>query len=77
MSAKAGVGDKPVLFADDTALLANSEEKLCKLLKSLLVCGTTKMRANVGKYKITRCSMYVNVGRSDVRLEAVNYCFQV
>ena len=38
------------LFADDTALVANSEEKLCRLVSEFgTVCERRKFRENVGK----------------------------
>ena len=44
-----------LLFADDTALVADSEEKLCRLVKGVgRVCERRKLRVNVGKCKIMR-----------------------
>ena len=51
-----------LLFADDTALVADSE-KLWGLVSEL-----RKLRANVGKSKVMRCSRYKNGGRMHVRL---------
>ena len=50
-----------LLFADDTALVADSE-KLCRLVSEFGgVCKIIKLRVNVGKSKLMRCSRYVNV----------------
>ena len=39
-----------LLFADDTALVADLEEKLCRLLSEFgRVCESRKLRVNVGK----------------------------
>ena len=49
-----------LLFADDTALVAASEEKLRRLVSEFgRVCERRKLSVNVGK----RCSWYGNVGR--------------
>ena len=56
-----------LLFAD-TALVADSEEKLCGLVSEFgRVCERRKFRVNVGKTKVMRCSRYGNVGRMHVR----------
>ena len=53
-----------MLFADDTALVADSEEKLCKLVSEFgRVCEIRKLRVNVGKNKVLRCLKYGNGGR--------------
>ena len=45
-----------LLFADDTALVADSE-KLCRLVSEFgKVCERKKSRVNVGKSKVMRCS---------------------
>ena len=50
-----------LLFADDTALVANSEEKFCRLLSEFgRVCERRKLRVNVGKSKVMRCFRYGN-----------------
>ena len=51
-----------LLFADDTALVADSEEeKLCRLVTEFSrVCERRKLRVNVGKRKVMRCSRYGN-----------------
>ena len=51
------------LFADDTAVVADSEQKLCRLVAGFgIVCERRKLRVNVGKSKVKRCSRYVNGG---------------
>ena len=46
-----------LLFADDTALVADSEEKLCRLVSEIgRACERRKLRVNVGKNKVIRCS---------------------
>ena len=53
-----------LLFADDTALMADSEEKLCRLVSEFgRVCVRIKLKANVGKSKVMRFSRYENGGR--------------
>ena len=53
-----------LLFADDTALVADSKEKLCRLLIEFgRVCKRRKLRVNVGKSKVKRCSWYGNGDR--------------
>ena len=50
-----------LLFADDTALVAESEEKLCILVSVFgRVCERRKLRVNVGKSKVMRFSRYGN-----------------
>ena len=57
-----------LLFADDTELVADSE-KLCRLVSEFgRVCESRKLRVNVGKSKIMRCSRYGNGGRMRVLL---------
>ena len=47
-----------------TALVADSEEKLCRLASEFgRVCNRRKLRVNVGKSKVTRCSRYGNEDR--------------
>ena len=58
-----------LLFADDTALVADSEEKLGRLLSEFgRVCERRKLRVNVGKSKVMRCSRYGNGDRMHVLL---------
>ena len=47
-----------LLFADDTVVVADSERKLCQLVTELgvCVCERRKLRVNVGKSKIMRCT---------------------
>ena len=48
-----------LLFADDTALVADSEEKLCRLVSEFgRACERRRLRVNVGKSKVMRCSRY-------------------
>ena len=52
-----------LLLADDTALVADSEEKLCRLMSEFgRVCERRKLRENVGKSKVMRCYRYGNGG---------------
>ena len=49
-----------LLFADDTALVADSE-KLCRLVSEFgRVFEKRLLRVKVGKSKVMRCSMYRN-----------------
>ena len=49
--------------------MADSEEKLCRLVSEFgRVCERRKLRVNVGKNKVKRCSMYGNGGRMLVLL---------
>ena len=58
-----------LLYADDTALVADSEEKLCRLVSEFgRVCERRKLRVNVGKSKVMRCSRYGNGDRMHVIL---------
>ena len=58
-----------LLFADDTALVADSVEKLCRLVSEFgRVCERRKLRVNVGKSKVMRCSRYGNRDRMHVIL---------
>ena len=42
-----------LLFANDTALVADSEETLCRLVSEFgRVCEIRKLRVNVGKSKV-------------------------
>ena len=70
-----------MLFTDDTALVADSEEKLCRLVSEFgRICERRKLRVNVGKSKVIRCSRYSDEARMRVilngePLEEVN-CFK-
>ena len=56
-----------LLFADDTTLVADSEQKLCRLVTDFgRENKEGKLRVNVGKSKVMRCSRYVNWYRMDV-----------
>ena len=58
-----------LVFADDTAPVADSEDKLCRLVSEFArVCERRNMKVNVGKSKVMKCSRYGNVGRLHVRL---------
>ena len=58
-----------LLFAYDTALVADSEEKVCRLVSEFgRVCERSKLRVNVGKSKVMRCSRYGNGDRMYVIL---------
>ena len=58
-----------LLFADDTALVADSEEKLCRLVSNFgRVCERRTLRVNVGKSKVMRCPRYGNGDRMHVIL---------
>ena len=47
------------LFADDAALVADSEEKLCRLVSVFgRVCERRKLRVNVSKSKVMRFARY-------------------
>ena len=66
-----------LLFADDAALVADSDYKLCRLVSEF---GRVKLRVNVGKSKVMRCSRYGNGDRMHAilngePLEEVN-CFK-
>ena len=46
-----------MLFADDTVVVADSERKLCQLVTEFgRVCERRKLRVNVGKSKVMRCT---------------------
>ena len=50
-----------LLFADDTALAADSDEKLCRLVSEFgRVCERRNLRVKVGKNKVMSCSRYGN-----------------
>ncbi|KAK7882210.1 hypothetical protein WMY93_028384 [Mugilogobius chulae] len=70
-----------LLFADDTALVADSEESLARLVEEFgRVCDRRKLRVNVNKSKVMRCTRSkaecrVNVALNGELLEEVE-CFQ-
>ena len=44
--------------------MSDSEEKLCRLVSEFgRVCERRKLRVNVGKNKVMRCSRFGNGGR--------------
>ena len=52
-----------------TDAVTDAEEKLCRLVSEFdRVCERRKLRVNVGKSKVMRCSRYGNVGRMYVIL---------
>ena len=56
-----------MLFADDAALVTDSEEELCRLVMEFGgLCERRKSRVNVGKSKVMRCSRYGNGDRMHV-----------
>lgn len=58
-----------LLFADDTALVADSEEKLRQLVTEFgRVCERRKLRVNVGKSKVMKCTRRVDGGMMNVML---------
>jgi Reverse transcriptase (RNA-dependent DNA polymerase). len=58
-----------LLFADDTALVADSEAKLQRLVTEFRrVCERRKLRVNTGKSKVMRCSRRRDGGRTNVVL---------
>lgn len=59
-----------LLFADDTVLVADSEEKLqCLVTEFGRVCKRRKLKVNVGKSKVLRCSNEGACGRMHIQLE--------
>ena len=57
-------GLNQLLFADDTALVAHSEDKFCRLVSEFgRACKRIKLQVNVGKSKVMRCSRYGNGGQ--------------
>ena len=59
-----------LLFADDTVVVADSEEKLCQLVAEFgRVCKRRKLRVNVGKSKVMRCTRNEDGARLNVTLD--------
>ena len=59
-----------LLFADDTVVVADSEEKLCQLVSEFgRVCKRRKLRVNVGKSKVMRCTRSEDSPRLNVLLD--------
>ena len=58
-----------LLFADDTVVVADSEKKLRQLVTEFgKVCERRKLRVNVGKSKVMRCTRNEDGGRLNVTL---------
>ena len=58
-----------MLFADDTVVVADSERKLCQLVTEFgRVCERRKLRVNVGKCKVMRCTRNEDGARLNVML---------
>ena len=58
-----------LLFADDTVVVADSEIKLCQLVTEFgRVCERRKLRVNVGKSKVMRCTRSEDGARLNVML---------
>ena len=58
-----------LLYVDDTARVADSEQKVCSLMSELgRVCERIKFRVNLGKSKVMRCLRYGNGDRMHVIL---------
>ena len=52
-----------LLFTDDTALVADSEEKLCRLVSEIgRVCDRRMLGVYLGKSKVMKWSRYGNWG---------------
>ena len=74
-----------LLFMYDTALVGDSEEKICRLVSefarlSARVCERRKLRVNVGNSKVMTCSRYGNWSRMHVIINGEPleefYCFK-
>ena len=59
---------KQLLFTYDTALVADSEKLHWLVGDFARACERRKLRVNIGKSKVIRYSMYVNVGQMVLRL---------
>ena len=59
---------KRLLLADDTVLVADSDERLCRLVSEFGRVCEIKFRVNVSKSKFMSCSRYVNGGQMYVKL---------
>ena len=58
-----------LLFVDDTVVVADSERKLCQLVTDFgRVCERRKLRVNVGKSKVMRCTRNEDGARLNVLL---------
>ena len=60
-------GSCQILFAADTALVADSKDKLQKLVEEFVwACERRKLKVNVNKSKVMCCSQQRDGGRSNV-----------
>ena len=58
-----------LLFVHDTVVVADSERKLCQLVTEFgRVCERRKLRVNVGKSKVMRCTRNEDGARLNVKL---------
>ena len=58
-----------IIITSDTALVADSEDKLCRLVSEFgRVCERRKLKVNVGKRKVMRCYRYGKGDRMHVIL---------
>ena len=58
-----------LVFADDIVVVADSERKLCQLVAEFgRVCERRKLRVNVGKSKVIRCTRNEDDARLNVML---------
>ena len=64
LSANGGMFEiNQLFFADDATLVADSGEKLCRLVSEFgRICERRMLRVNVGESKVMRCSRYGHVG---------------
>ena len=63
------MGAESVAVADDTVVVADSERKLCQLVTEFgRVCERRKLRVNVGKSKVMRCTRSEDGARLNVIL---------
>ena len=61
-----------LLFADDTVVVADSKRMLCQLVAEIgRVCERRKLRVNVGKSKVMRCTKNEDGARLNVMLNGV------
>ena len=59
-----------LLFADDTALVSDSEEKLCRLISEFgRACESRSLRVNVGKNKV-----FLNARCMEIVIECMCFC---
>ena len=66
-----------LLFADDTVVVADSERKLCLLVTEFgRVCERRKLRVNLGKSKVMRCTRIEDGARLNVDDVAYTICWK-